>query len=44
MESFYFKYPIKMFLYELILEVDYINTVEIEFFLYKRVEQYIYSF
>ena len=26
MESFYFKYSIKMFSYDLILEVDYINA------------------
>ena len=25
-DSFYFKYSIKMFLYDIILEVDYINT------------------
>ena len=26
MKSFYFKCPIKMFLYDLILKLDYINT------------------
>ena len=34
MESFYFKYLIKMFSYDLTLEVDYINTQQILNFSY----------
>ena len=41
MESFYFKYSIKMFSYDLTLEVNYIRDI---IFLYKMVERYIYLF